>query len=263
MRGYFFCFSFLLFVGKIAGEWKVSEKEAIALLELRPMVEKYLTQDYMKDDKYLLPFLRSKHLNIGEARSAIIKTMEWRKTNNIDNILNEKLDVERELPYSLEGLDYEGSPLIIIRAGQWDARRLVIAGKVNQAKRVVHKIFELASKKLRESESLLKKNITQGNAIADLSGFTIRKHACVQCIPVYLEIIIVFDSYYPQIAKNLIAVNTPRVFQSLLEILLPATSEYTRSVIKIFGYDRDEWSKFLLKRIPEDQLPKYLGGTKD
>jgi len=249
-------------VKNISGEWVVSSQEAQALEKFSPMVEKYLTQDYMKSDLYLLPFLRNKKLNVQDAKDSLLKTLKWRKEYNIDNVLNEELELEKQMPYSLDGVSKEGNPVLIARAGQWDARRIVLSGKMTEGKRVVHKILEKCSKLTRDLTAMTKKNITQGIAVVDLSGYSIRQHACVQCVPIYIEIVIAFDSYYPQLAKEMILINTPRVFQALFDIVTPVLTDYTRSTLKVFGFDRDEWGAYLNKAISQENPPKFLGGTK-
>lgn len=47
-----------------------------------------------------------------------------------------------------------------------------------------------------------------------------------------------------------------------MERIRPLLSDYSIKTFKIFGPNKEEWSKELLKQIPSDQLFKYYGGTK-
>jgi len=70
-----------------------------------------------------------------------------------------------------------------------------------------------------------------------------------------------YDSYYPTTIHVNFNVNTPRIYMSVMQIIINLVSQKTRDIIKVFGVDNSEWVPVLLKNIDRNQLPKAYGGT--
>ena len=80
-------------------------------MQFRKMVKPILLEDYMSSDLYLLPYIRARNFNLGEAKEMIAKTMQWRKSNKMDKILSENFQkFRREFPVFFEGVDKDGRP---------------------------------------------------------------------------------------------------------------------------------------------------------
>lgn len=62
-------------------------------------------------DVILLKFLRAREFKVNEAYEMLRNTLQWRKENNIDSILNEKFDAEFDSIAFMNGVDREGHPI--------------------------------------------------------------------------------------------------------------------------------------------------------
>ena len=56
--------------------------------------------------------------------------------------------------------------------------------------------------------------------------------------------------------------NTPQVFEVVLNLIRPVISPQTREALKVYGNNKEEWDSIVYADITRDQLPKEYGGTK-
>jgi len=252
------------FNSTIEGSRNGNVKELDSLKKLRKEVKDILYQPYMKEDKYLLPWLRAKNYDVESAAAMIRNAIEWRKRNNIDSILSEDWSsVERALPYRNDGVARDGSPILEIQSGKWSVRKFVLSGKRDVYNKYLTRISEHMATKVREQAAKTgNNNITQHISLYDLSGYNIREHGCVACIPAQLQTPRDFEAYFPQAFKALYFLNTPKVFEALLILLRPVMSPYTNKVLHVYGSNKHEWSQHIFKIVAPDQIMPGYGGTK-
>jgi len=81
-------------------------------------------------------------------------------------------------------------------------------------------------------------------------------------VPAHIQSITDYEAYYPEVAKNIYLVNTPRIFQALYQLVQPFMSDASRKALKIYSLNSDEWQAELHKHIAPDQLSVAFGGTK-
>ena len=62
-------------------------------------------------DVILLKFLRAREFKVNEAFEMLRNTLQWRKENNIDSILNENFDADFESLAYINGVDRQGHPV--------------------------------------------------------------------------------------------------------------------------------------------------------
>jgi hypothetical protein len=242
---------------------KYTESEQAALAKFRGMVENELTQDYMKKDEYLIRWLKAQDFSLDGAKEMLTKALKWRKENNMDNILNEDMTaIAHQFPFYIDGHDKEGRPIVVVHYGRWKPRRLIVSGKRKQVSRYLDFILEKWYEKIREDEARTGGNVTQGVFILDLNGYSLNEHACLSCVPVYLEFMQHSADYYPYSTHRIYFLNTPRVAGTLLRILEPVADPGGWKTIRIHGVDKEEWKSDLLKTVDADQLPPILGGTR-
>jgi len=224
-----------------------------------------LYKDYMTKDEFLINWLRTTKLNLQEAEQKLDKALQWRLDNKMDSILDEDFSqFERSYPFILDGHDKDGRPVIIFEFGKYDLRRIGISGNYNAFLRYLDRYMELAVSKIREANAETpEKHISQAVMIIDLNGFNIRQHMCIQCLPIYTHFISTYENYYPLAAYRLYVLNTPDIFQNIIQLIRPFMSEESRKDLTVYGYNRDQWRKVLLDNIPEDQLPQKFGGIKE
>jgi len=243
---------------------KYTGREQDLILKFREMVEDQLTQEYMKVDEYLIRWIKAKDFSLNGAKDMLMKALKWRKENDMDNILNEDWSaIAHQFPFYMDGYDKEGRPLVAVHYGRWKPRRLIVAGKRKQVARYLDYILEKWYEKIREEEIRTDANVTQGVFILDLNGYSLMEHACLSCVPVYLEFMQHSADYYPYSTHRIYFLNTPRVANTLLRILEPVAAPEGWKTIRIHGVDKEEWKSDLLATIDSSQLPPILGGTKE
>jgi hypothetical protein len=58
------------------------------------------------------------------------------------------------------------------------------------------------------------------------------------------------------------SVLVPRAAHKVVDVLLPIVSPATKSIARIYGHDKSEWSAEILKSIDPGQIPPQFGGNK-
>jgi len=221
-----------------------------------------LPQSYMKEDIYLVRWLRAKDFNLKEAEEFLMDNLQWRKVTNMDNVLNEDFsDIRRDFKYSLETRDKEGQPNLYLDVGSMDIRAAILAGKRERLIRYVDRAYEQSAALIRKLGHTYR-NVTRGNLIVNLQGFSTEQHACLQCMSSIVRMLLSYESHYPLLADRIIAVNTPEVFTPLLETARSAISENTARTLRVFGTNRVKNLKYLLTFTDIEQIPVELGGNK-
>jgi len=254
----------------VPGSWTVPVEQDLALtLEeknaldvFKQLINGSLPQDYMNQDIYLIRWLRAKSLDISGANTLLRNHLKWRADNHMDTILLEDFAAFNESYPIYEGEDFEGRPVIAGDAGEWDVRRGIITGQQGKGERFVYREIERACQKVRDKQ-LRGENVTRFQAIFDLKNFNLAQHGCLQCVSMYVNILLSFQDHYPFMADNVIIVNAPPFFRVVLDILRPFAQPPLRGLVKRFGTNKEEWRKYLLNIIPADQLPVTLGGTRE
>jgi len=239
----------------------ITYKEKVALEKFREIVKKYLKEDYMKQDIYLIRWLRAANLDLKQAEQKLVDNLKWREENNIDAVLTEDFsDLERDYPYTTDTYDKTGRPIIAFSFGDWDIRKAVIAGQARRFTRYLDRAFEDVSKQIREKQAR-GENVTQSQFLINLENFSVTQQGCIQCLPAiftYFQ----HQVYYPNLADNIVLVNTPSLFEVVLRVLRPIMAPETRVALKVFGTNKPQWQKFLRDIIAEDQLNRDFGGTR-
>jgi len=52
------------------------------------------------------------------------------------------------------------------------------------------------------------REIIEGILLFNMAGFNLRSHACLQCIPLYIEVAESYEAYYPQLANKILVINS-------------------------------------------------------
>ena len=71
-----------------------------------------------------------------------------------------------------------------------------------------------------------------------------------------------YENHYPHMGHKTYLVNTPAIFEQVLQIIRPLMSEYTRDTFYVLGLNKDEWSHMLIDQIPKEELLIQFGGSK-
>ncbi|CAL8080005.1 unnamed protein product [Orchesella dallaii] len=236
---------------------ELTEVQRKALDKFREQMMPNLEQDYMKDDFFLMHWLEAKEWKVGEAETMLMKSLQWRKQNRMDNIQEENwTDMMREYPYQIDTFDKQGRPVGTLSASKWDIRRAVSQGRVPRLQRYMYKMLDELNDKLYQVRSNGTKNATQWSAIVNADGFGLFKHACPACVPVWVNFVNSASDHYPGFVESISLINVPR---PLVRILRPI---FSTDSLKIFGSDKGAWMKYLDDKIDKEQRRPEFGGTR-
>jgi len=234
--------------------------EKDALKQFHEMVEDVLYLDYQKKDSFLIHWIRDSNLNLNRAKQRLVDSFNWRKQNGIDSILTDKemRKMVKLFPRTSEGVDKEGRPIFSLAFISWDIRKFMLAGKGAYLTRYIDFLYEETATRIRTLANSTQSDITQWVLLVDMNGYNLRQHACLACLPFYFDLIQHYDQHYPNKANAVILINTNRIFDNLLQILLPIMSPSLQKVLSIYSHDKLEWSAVLSKTISPDQLPSQF-----
>jgi hypothetical protein len=220
-----------------------------------------LPHEYMKQDLFLVRWLRVKDFDVDSAEEALMSSLKWRAQNKMDTVLQEDWSgFKSRFPYLIHGEDKEGKPLIFFNVGIMDLRSVTISGETNKFNRYIDSAIEEACRKVRNLQETTT-NVTQGVLIIDIAGYNLHEHGCPQCIPLILRAISTYENHYPGCAEKILLLNTPQIFEPLLTAGRALLSAYTNNVLYVFGSNQREWKAFLGKYFEWNQLPSTIGGT--
>jgi len=219
----------------------------------------------MKDDDYLLRFLRDQDMYVPRAQEMFFKMLKWRDTNKLETILTEDNEdfarFDNEFRGFIEGCDLGGRPILSAKAADGDVAKEIEAGKEVVLKRYSLRLLEEASGMLRRMKGE-GQNVSQVTVFVDLEGFSLDAHACLRCIPIYLNVLDQFQSNYPGFIHRVVAINTPKYAMPLWNTYKISASPRLREVVKIFGNNAAEWKEYLKKEVAPAECSTHYGGTR-
>ncbi|ODM94174.1 SEC14-like protein 2 [Orchesella cincta] len=234
----------------------LTEVQKKALEKFKAQMMPNLEHEYMKDDFFLMRWLKAKDWKVGDAETMLMKNLQWRKQNRMDSIQEENwTDMMREYPYQIDVVDKQHRPVGTLSAKKWDIRRAVSQGRVPRLQRYMYKMLDELNTKLYETRKN-GTNVTQWSAIINADGFGLLKHACPSCIPVWVNFGNSASEHYPGFVESISVINVPR---PLIRILRPI---FATDSLKIFGSDKGAWMKYLDEKIDKDQRRAEFGGTR-
>jgi len=237
-----------------------SQKEILD--KFKETVISKVPHDYMKEDIYLIRWLRAKKFNLKAAETLLMDDIKWRKQNRMDTIEHEDWsDMEEAYPWFVDGYDIYGKPIGTANWDEWDIRKGVLAGKLKKMMRWMTYGQETAVRRVRELQAQ-GKNVTQWHFIINMNNFNLHQHACAQCMPLYTNFISTYEHHYPGSSDKIMLLNTPETFEVVLNLMRPLMSEQTQEALKIYSNNRNEWEHIVFADIKKDQLVKEYGGTK-
>ncbi|ODM88895.1 SEC14-like protein 2, partial [Orchesella cincta] len=232
---------------------KYSEK--VTLDRFRERVAHRLTHDYMKQDIWLVRWLRARDFNMDQAEQMLKENLRWRKANRMDTSLAEDWSEFREkYPYNLDTINKQGMP------SDWDLRAITIAGRSSQFIRYIDMIMEDAAETVRRFQSQ-GKNVTQFDFLVNMDNYNVITQGCGQCLQFYIALVNGGENHYPGLADKIVLINSPPIFGLVLQVIRPLMSRTTRESLKVLGQDKTQWTKVLWSIADRSQLRPEYGGT--
>ncbi|CAL8099390.1 unnamed protein product [Orchesella dallaii] len=238
----------------------ISYTQKVSIDKLRQRVLPYIVEGYMKDDIYLVKWLRAANFDVRRAEKMFLENVRWRKASKLQTIEKEDFsDISDEYPYVLTGLDKQGRPVFVAMAGEWNIRNAIMTGRAPRVLRYLDQGLEVVARDIRRMQRE-GKNVTQANLIIDLNQFSVVTHACVQCLIRILDFLSSYETHFPGMAHRIIFTNAPPAVQFVLDLVRQNCSKETRAAMKVFDTNRQRYEKALRELIDVEYIPEELGG---
>ncbi|XP_010357885.2 SEC14-like protein 3 isoform X1 [Rhinopithecus roxellana] len=237
----------------------LSPKQAETLAKFRENVQDVLPALPNPDDYFLLRWLRARDFDLQKSEAMLRKYMEFRKTMDIDHILDWQPPevIQKYMPGGLCGYDRDGCPVWYDIIGPLDPKGLLFSvtkqdllkTKMRDCERILHEC-DLQTERLgKKIETIM--------MIFDCEGLGL-KHFWKPLVEVYQEFFGLLEENYPETLKFMLIVKATKLFPVGYNLMKPFLSEDTRRKIIVLG---NNWKEGLLKLISPEELPAQFGGT--
>ncbi|CAL8109311.1 unnamed protein product [Orchesella dallaii] len=244
------------------GDLVITQSQKIALDKFKARVLPILPDAYMKEDIYLIRWLRAKQFDVNQAEEFLRENLKWRKANQMEKIHSEDFsDIVTDYPVYVDTFDKNGAPVITAIAGSWDLRKAHLSGESTRLHRFLDKTMDEAAMKVREAQSQ-GKNVTRFHFLLNLDGFNLVQHGCPRCFLGIISFIQSYENHFPGLTDKIVIFNAPATIQAVRPIVRGAISSRTRGNIHLYGTNKAEWQKYLLQFIDAEQLTEDFGGKR-
>lgn len=237
----------------------LSPKQAEALEKFRVNVKDTLKPH--QSDHYLLRWLRARDFDVKKAETMLREALQWRKEIGADTILVDYQEVEVLEKYRTGGIcgrDKSGCPIYIDPYGLIDMKGLLRSAKKIDLHRKFVQVMETVAKLCQEESKKRGTYIEELVVIYDLNGLGI-KQLNKPSVDMYLSIVDLCESRYPETLKKVFVINSPKIFPIIWSIVRPLLHENTaKKVVVLSG----NYKETLLKHIDAEELPACYGGTR-
>ncbi|KAI9280061.1 CRAL-TRIO domain-containing protein [Sporodiniella umbellata] len=248
------------------------------------------TTEHKLDSEYLEQYLIARSWNVKDAKDQLLKTLEWRKTNEIDFYPVPTKENQLPVPYAVRGYsaiedsnlepkpgisesvlrinrymggaclhktDKEGCPVYIERLGYHEAKEIAKNVKIEEVEsyhlacnEFLHRVI------MKDCSKAAGRIINRETVIFDCTGMGWRQLH----MPALQFIRAISDcdqKYYPETLNKFFLVNAPSAFVYAWKIVKAWLDPGTIAKIQIHGAD---YKNVLLEQIPAQNLPSFLGG---
>lgn len=232
----------------------LTKSEANALDELKMRLRK----EALSDEQTLLRFLRAREFKVEGAHRQYMATWEWRRNNDIDNILTTPRPLDEKLKnvlsYGFHNFDKEGRPCYIEKTGRADISALVKLPEDQIIKwHVWNTEKQIEQMKLKSKE--LNKEITTLVHIHDMSGATLKLR---KALNLFTRLAKLDQEYYPERMGKIFIINTPWIFPILWKLAKTFLDPKTRDKCVVLNFME---LNQLLEYFNAEDLPEEYGGT--
>lgn len=216
------------------------------------------------EGNYLLKWLSARSFNEDQAEKMLRKSLEWRKMNRIDNLLD-----EWEIPEVMDkyhsmgvcGNDKFACPVWVCAYGNTDMKGIMMSVNMKTYVRYHAYVSERSHKEMHRLSQLAGKSITTQTIILDMENLSSKQMGYKPVREAGIEMAKQAEANYPETLRRIFIINAPKFFTLLFAIVRPLMAQVTLDKIRVFGSDKSEWSAALLEDIDADQLPAHYGGT--
>ncbi|XP_044509683.1 patellin-4-like [Mangifera indica] len=210
-------------------------------------------------DVVLLKFLRARDFKVNDAFEMLKKSLQWRKENNIDSIMEEDVGAHLGSAAYMNGVDREGHPICYNIYGVFNDEELYQKTLATEEKR-----NEFLRWRLRLMEKGIQKLDLKPGGISSLLQINDLKNSPGPAkkelrIALKQAVGILQDNYPEFVTKNLF-INAPFWYYALNAVLSPFLTQRTKS--KFVVSRPAKVTETLLKYISPEELPVQYGGFK-
>jgi len=213
---------------------------------------------------HLLKWLSARSFDEDQAEKMLRKSLEWRKMNKMDTILDEwEIPEVLDKYYSMGvcGKDKYACPVWISAYGNTDLKGLMMSVTRKQYIRYFGYISEKSIKEMHRLSILTGKTVSTQTVILDMENLSARQLGYKPVREAGIEVAKQAEANYPESLRRIFIINAPKIFTLAFAMIRPLLTQVTLDKIKFFGTDKSEWKAALLEDIDADQLPAYYGGT--
>ncbi|EFX85375.1 hypothetical protein DAPPUDRAFT_314193 [Daphnia pulex] len=204
-----------------------------------------------------------------EQRAVLNESLEWRRLNRVNEILQTWTPpqvIEKYYSIGQTGYDKFGCPLWISAQGPIDIRGIMQSTTKKELMRFMIYIMEKNALNMREKpERCSSQSIC---VVADMEHLSMWQMAYRPVSQIRNEMVSIYEANYPENLRRIFIINgeksietAPKLFTVIYNMMRPFMNQVTIDKICVYGFDKDEWQSALLKDIEADQLPAHYGGT--
>jgi len=213
-------------------------------------------------DSGLLRFLRARRFDVAAAKTMWLANEKWRKDFGVEEIVQsfdykEKAEVDKYYPQYYHKVDKDGRPIYIERLGSLDINALYsVTTADRQLKRLVYEYEKSMTERLPACSTLVGHPVTTYCTILDLKDVSLRNFYRVK--DYVMSAASIGQDHYPETMGKFYIINAPMLFTGVWAVVKPWLDEVTVAKIQVLGSKNKD---VLLGQIPEENLPKGLGGS--
>lgn len=207
--------------------------------------------------------MRARKHNIVHAKAMVLMTIEWRKKNNVDTILedfdfHEKEEFQKHYPEGFYCTDREGRPVYIQKPGDIDCSALwkfttlerSIKYHITQQERYIKIVAPSASLKAG-------RKAFQSIVIIDMDGVGVST-LTGEVRTIMSKVMSIDQDYYPELMHKSLIINAPTSFRIIWSLVKHLLDTRTQEKIEVLP---SNYVPHLLKHIAPENLMECYGGT--
>ncbi|KAI9561416.1 hypothetical protein GHT06_012373 [Daphnia sinensis] len=218
------------------------------------------------DDVYLLRWLVARDFDLAKSEKMLRNSMEWRKNNRIDTIIEDFKSPEVLTKYfgvGHIGADKYKNYAVVVRYGALDLKGILLSVKRKDYLTHAIKIVEQSIVAARNNPAKYipsPTTISQSTVIIDMAGFSMRHITYKPALDTAMQMLQLNEANYPEFLRRVFVINAPKIFSILYSLAKPFMHEKTRNKVRIYGHDADQWKAALLEDFDPEELPACYGG---
>lgn len=246
---------------KVCHVWQLTDSE---IQQMRILESKLDDIDHWKNNPFeVVRFLKGPQGY--KACEKLFRSMiQWRIDQNVDAILEDYTPPQVLLDYCpsaiLHGLDKEGDPIYLERAGATDASGLL--RRFGHSALIKHVVWlrELCGRGawVQDHEARMGRPITQATIVYDLAGLNSR-HMRPGVLPFFIHMMQLTEKYYCGPVKKIIIIRAPAIFRVVWNIVKHVFDQ--SAVSKMVFTGAHNYEEILAKYMDLEVLPKEVCPT--